>query len=101
MSVPNHPIRTQKSMGEGAMVLGVFTQSMMPGLTLALYLFLPLHFIVSGRYYLSGPPALALVIGYWLYVGNDRNRAWRNLCSHAQNDYSQVYRGSSVNQSVL
>lgn len=101
MPVPNGPISTHKTLGEGGMIFGVVTESMLPGFALALFLFFPLHVMTKGEYKLSVPPALAVLLGYWIYVGNDREKAWRNLCKHAQNDYSQVYIGSTENKALL
>jgi hypothetical protein len=101
MAVPNTPITTEQSLGDGAMLAGIFTKAMFPGLQLALYFFIFFHAAVGNKYEYSLPPTAAVVIGYWLYVGNDDQKAWANLSKHPQNDYNQVYIGSRKNISVI
>lgn len=99
MPLTNQPISTQRTLGESAAMFGLFTQTMVPGLALGLLAWLSGLFLFDGQHQKAAPTGFAVVIGYWLYVGNDRQKAWRNLTRHVAPP--SAYVGSSCNRSIL
>ncbi|MGB8702821.1 MAG: hypothetical protein WCD18_25680, partial [Thermosynechococcaceae cyanobacterium] len=78
MPITNQPIPTNRSMGEGASLFGVFNYTMMPGLALGFLIWTGLQFVFEDHRK-SAPVGAAVVFGYWLYVGNSKEKAWRNM----------------------
>ena len=99
MALTNAPIRTQKTLGEGAAMFGLFTQEMLPGIVLAL----TVHVVGLGRFQgqheKAAPASLATLGAFWIYVGNDKEKAWRNLSRHIKQPL--VYIGSTPNKPIL
>ena len=99
MPITNSPIRTQKSLGEGAAMFGTFTKEMMPGLILALLVHVVGLGMFQGQHQKALPASLATLGAFWLYVGNDKQKAWRNLSRHIPQP--SVYIGSAENKAIL
>ena len=78
MPITNQPIATSRSMGEGAALFGLFTQTMMPGLALGFLVWMGLQFVFDNHR-ISAPFGASVVLGYWMYVGNTKDKAWRNM----------------------
>ena len=93
MPITNQPIATSRSMGEGAALFGLFTQTMMPGLALGFLVWMGLQFVFDDHRK-SAPVGAAVVFGYWMYVGNTKDKAWRNMSRFVPNP--QTYVGSSA-----
>ena len=99
MPITNAPIKTQKTLGEGAAMFGAFTQEMMPGLVIALFVHVAGLGLCQGQHQKALPTSLASLGAFWLYVGNDKQKAWRNLSRHVQQP--SVYVGSTQNKTIL
>jgi hypothetical protein len=99
MPITNQPISTQRTLGEGATMFGIFTQTMLPGLTLGMMAWAIGLGLFDGQHQKAAPIGFAVVGGYWIYVGNDREKAWRNLSRHVP--LPMPYIGSSTNVSIL
>jgi hypothetical protein len=99
MPITNQPISTQRTLGEGATMFGLFTQTMVPGLALGMMAWISGLALFDGQHRKAAPSGFAVVGGYWLYVGNDRKKAWRNLSGHVPAPVPYI--GSSTNQSIL
>jgi hypothetical protein len=99
MPITNQPISTQRTLGEGATMFGLFTQTMVPGLALGMMAWISGLAVFDGQHQKAAPIGFAVVGGYWLYVGNDREKAWRNLSRHVPAPVPYI--GSSTNVSIL
>jgi hypothetical protein len=99
MPITNQPISTQRTLGEGSAMFGIFTQTMIPGLVLGLIAWASGLWLFEGKHEKAAPAGFAIVIGYWIYVGNDREKAWRNLTRHV--NIPSGYIGSSTNRSII
>jgi hypothetical protein len=99
MPLTNQPISTQRTLGEGATMFGLFTQTMVPGLALGMLAWISGLAVFDGQHQKAAPIGFAVVGGYWIYVGNDREKAWRNLSRHVPAPVPYI--GSSTNVSIL
>ena len=99
MPITNAPIKTQKTLGEGAAMFGAFTQEMMPGLVIALLVHAVGLGLFQGQHQKAAPASLASLGAFWIYVGNDKQKAWRNLSRHIKQP--SVYIGSTENKVIL
>ena len=99
MPITNSPIKTQKTLGEGAAMFGTFTQEMMPGLVLALLVHVAGLGMFQGQHLKALPGSLITLGAFWFYVGNDKEKAWRNLSRHIPQP--SLYVGSTENKAIL
>jgi hypothetical protein len=99
MGLTNQPISTQRTLGEGATLFGLFTQTMVPGLALGMMAWISGLALFEGQHQKAAPIGFAVVGGYWIYVGNDREKAWRNLSRHVPSPVPYI--GSATNVSIL
>lgn len=80
-------------------MFGLFTQTMVPGLALGMLAWISGLAVFDGQHQKAAPIGFAVVGGYWIYVGNDREKAWRNLSRHVPAPVPYI--GSSTNVSIL
>jgi hypothetical protein len=99
MPITNAPIKTQRTLGEGAAMFGAFTQEMMPGIVLAVAVHIVGLGLCQGQHQKAAPASVATLGAFWIYVGNDKQKAWRNLSRHLKQP--SVYIGSTENKALL
>jgi hypothetical protein len=99
MPITNAPIKTQKALGETVAQLGLVTQTMMPGLMLAVIIHALALLGVEGQHQRAFPFSVTVLAAYWLYVGNDKKTAWENLTRHIENP--EPFIGSTPNKRIF
>jgi ABC-type lipoprotein release transport system permease subunit len=99
MAITNAPIKTQKTLGEGAAMFGLFTSEMLPGIVLAVIVHIVGLGLSQGQHQKAAPATVATLGAFWIYVGNDKQKAWRNLSRHISQP--SVYIGSTPNKTIL
>ena len=99
MPITNAPIKTQKSLGEGAAMFGLFTSEMLPGIVLAVAVHIVGLGLCQGQHQKAAPASIATLGAFWIYVGNDKQKAWRNLSRHISQP--SAYIGSTPNKPIL
>lgn len=98
MAITNQPIRTHRSMGNGAALFGVVSHTLMPGLALGFALWMVVQWIVMDHRK-SAPFGAGVVFTYWLFVGNRQEKAWRNLSRFVPSPVTYV--GTNENASII
>jgi hypothetical protein len=96
--ITNQPITTEKSFGEQSLLFGIFSKTMLPGFVLALVPYTIVNDMTHDKFK-AAPAGGFVLISYWIYVGNDRKKAWRSLGRHVPKH--TPYIGSAENKSVL
>lgn len=97
--ITNRPIRTQASLGVGAAMFGLVTQSMVPGLMMAVGVHAISLGFVEGNHMKALPFSFTIASVYWLYVGNNKKRAWENITRHVR--VPDPYIGSTESRSLM
>jgi hypothetical protein len=78
----NRPIESNKALGQTKSVLGIFSETMVPGLILAIVVFALSQKVCEkafGRKEIAFIPAFSVLAAFYLAIGNSPEKAWKTV----------------------
>jgi hypothetical protein len=99
MPVFNRPIQSNNALGQTKSVLGLFSETMVPGLLLAVVVFAFSQKICEklfNRKEVALIPAISVLASFYLAVGNSPDKAWKTITKWTPQRKLHLHSGPNV-----